>query len=654
MYSPVGLNQQMLSSLTETIFYPGDTFTMEFANGSVSETLPWEAYNIQGFVPGIETGEDFYRYFVLGQLPDTSANTQDGGSAAGSADTDVTASNQDDFQGWPGGTYPPPDVSQHYLGSGGYLTGYYLRSSKTAVLSIPSFALTYEASLTFNDTIGEFLRGSRQAGMENVVIDLQQNFGGNNKLATDTFRQFFPGIEPYSGMRTRSHHLANEIGNTFTRLLTEQASTLDAQYVSDLEDTPWAVTANEVNAETGAAFGSWSEYYGPWPDRNDQFSTVYREKAINADTSSGNSQPPYEARNILLLTDGACGGACDLFMEMMHHDAGVRTVAVGGLPQYGSMQARGAHRGAYRYSSDELDVDIETAGEQNETLSGVLPNRSRSLAIDQSRLIFNLADQMRRGENVPLQFVYEAADCRIFFTKKTFNNYTALWQHAADANWKDPSLCVPMSTEHNNTMITDLWGPTPHNKAVWAATNRAGARKNNGSISVDSALAQQIYDTSFQDIERRGNGQQLQQNPPATTPTFDYSPADADCSQHPDSCGLPGIWQCIASKVDCPSAAVNPVSAKQCKLKCIPAPNGWTCTRGKQKLGSQALNFQPIPGRSSGCSPFVTSSCVRTCYCETFNSANDQKICAAANGPGAAAVHPDVSGEVPVVGFDKR
>ena len=60
---------------------------------------------------------------------------------------------------------------------------------------------------------------------------------------------------------------------------------------------------------------------------------------------------------------------------------------------------------------------------------------------------FDLRDQSRNNENaVPLQFVYEAADRRIFYMKKTYNNFTLLWKYAVEAVWSDLSKCVKDST----------------------------------------------------------------------------------------------------------------------------------------------------------------------------------------------------------------
>jgi hypothetical protein len=76
--------------------------------------------------------------------------------------------------------------------------------------------------------------------------------------------------------------------------------------------------------------------------------------------------------------------------------------------------------------------------------STLLPDRSEDVYVTSASV--NLRDQVRRGEHVPLQFAYEAADCRIWYTPQTIFNYTALWQYAADAIWTNASLRATGST----------------------------------------------------------------------------------------------------------------------------------------------------------------------------------------------------------------
>ena len=129
---------------------------------------------------------------------------------------------------------------------------------------------------------------------------------------------------------------------------------------------------------------------------------------------------------------------------MMHHQAGVRTVVAGGRPELGSMQVPSGSRGADAYASFDLDDDIDYAKSMNSSVTTALPNRD--VELDISYAGFNIKDFVREGENVPLQFLYEAADCRIFYTARTIYNYLNLWNYVVDAIWRNPSLCVEGST----------------------------------------------------------------------------------------------------------------------------------------------------------------------------------------------------------------
>ena len=165
-----------------------------------------------------------------------------------------------------------------------------------------------------------------------------------------------------------------------------------------------------------------------------------------------------------------CASTCTLFVEMMHYEAGVRTVATGGRPQLGPMQTAAGTRGAKDYEADSLDLDIYGAVSVNDSVTDYLPDRDFDFVLDQAN--FNLRDQIRKDENFPLQFAYQAADCRIFYTFDTFNNMSALWSYAAKAIWTNTSLCVQGSTNQpSSSHVTDTIGPSAAQKAAWAATD---------------------------------------------------------------------------------------------------------------------------------------------------------------------------------------
>ena len=137
---------------------------------------------------------------------------------------------------------------------------------------------------------------------------------------------------------------------------------------------------------------------------------------------------------------------------MMSHQAGVRTVVAGGQPVTGAMQAASGTRGAQVYDTGRLDDDIQRAIGINSSTSNYLPNRTEAFLVEYAS--FNIRDQIRMNESTPLQFLYEAADSRIFYTPSTFSNYTNLWIYAANATWWTPQLCVEGSTGRTSNINT--------------------------------------------------------------------------------------------------------------------------------------------------------------------------------------------------------
>jgi hypothetical protein len=62
-------------------------------------------------------------------------------------------------------------------------------------------------------------------------------------------------------------------------------------------------------------------------------------------------------------------------------------------------------------------------------------------------------DQVRKGDAsaTPLQYIYEASDCKIFYTADTYADPDATWKQAWDA-FKDDSKCVDGSTGHASSI----------------------------------------------------------------------------------------------------------------------------------------------------------------------------------------------------------
>ena len=186
----------------------------------------------------------------------------------------------------------------------------------------------------------------------------------------------------------------------------------------------------------------------------------------------------------------------------MHHEAGVQTVVAGGLPQVlGPMQTVAGSRGARDYEADLIDLDIFGAGTLNPSLASQLPDRIIDFNLDTAN--FNLQDQVRRGENFPLQFAYEAADCRIYYTKETAFNMSALWHRAAQATWTDRSLCVKYSTNHpsSTSKVTDTVGPSQAERDAWAypptPPSASASTNDNPSYTLADLEDYQVFDNDI-------------------------------------------------------------------------------------------------------------------------------------------------------------
>jgi hypothetical protein len=116
-------------------FYPGDTITFTFENGSSLTDNYLAVYNDPGPTGPLETGGDFYNFFVLGFYPASyNGSSSDSGasssaipsSTAATATATVVSSAAPTASSWDSPAYPAvPDVFQPDLGTfgGGYVSG---------------------------------------------------------------------------------------------------------------------------------------------------------------------------------------------------------------------------------------------------------------------------------------------------------------------------------------------------------------------------------------------------------------------------------------------------------------------------------------------------------------------------------------------------
>lgn len=505
MSNPAGDVLNFLSDFEgSTIFYPGANISFVFENGTTYENLPWLAGysdNVDEDTPALSSGQDLYDYFVLGIVPTDIPAAASSSLPAAASSTFAAAATSSIYSSSGGGptttsspttsasatpsswSYAPfpsdPIVAQPNLGldNGGVVTGYFLNDGVTAVLSIPSFEVTSEAALSFSSTIGNFISQTKSAGLTRIIIDLQRNQGGSDLLAVDAFKQFFPSIDPFNGARLRANDFGDALGNTFTTYYDTQQT--NVSFYDALSADVW-VASVYLNAATGANFTSWPEFFGPHPDHGDVFTTIQRDNLSSiifdenatddSDTSSGiviysygnrsaTSPQPFAADQIILLSDAICSSSCAAFVELMHQQGGARTVVAGGRPELGPMQFASGSRGAQSYYNVDLDSDIEVAQILNASITPV-PQDSSLIDFYINYAQINIKDSIRQGEDFPLQFGYEAADCRIFYTTWTVYNFENLWNYVIDAFFRNPELCINGAANETTPVTgTDETGP---------------------------------------------------------------------------------------------------------------------------------------------------------------------------------------------------
>jgi hypothetical protein len=82
----------------------------------------------------------------------------------------------------------------------------------------------------------------------------------------------------------------------------------------------------------------------------------------------------------------------------------------------------------------------------------------------QTSPLLNFQNQYKQGDDsqTPLQFIYEASNCRLFYTQEDLFDITVTWTRVASVAWGD-GTCVPGSTLNSNNTIS-VW--TPANATV--------------------------------------------------------------------------------------------------------------------------------------------------------------------------------------------
>lgn len=166
-----------------------------------------------------------------------------------------------------------------------------------------------------------------------------------------------------------------------------------------------------------------------------------------------------------MYTDALCGSSCASFHEELKNIAGIKAVTVGGRPENRPIQTVTGTKGGEvipliqfpTYAEVMLNVStrvgLASVKDNDATLASIANVPQIAIRVGDESSRAQSQDQIRKGDKTatPLQFIYEAADCKIFYTADTYADPDAAWKQAWDA-FQDDSKCVEGSTKHKSSI----------------------------------------------------------------------------------------------------------------------------------------------------------------------------------------------------------
>ncbi|KAI9646254.1 hypothetical protein NHQ30_005694 [Ciborinia camelliae] len=454
--------------------FPADSITYTFANGTVVNATTHASTGVN--FTSITSGQDLFNAVDLPK-PESTTSSSSASDVRENIKTKTAARSITSLSGY------PQSIVMH---PAGYTSGYFLEDTMTAVLVMQGFIDPHEtdgkAAVEQQRVISKFLAECKKEKMEYLIVDVQANGGGDVFSGYDAFKQIFPTLEPFGASRYRATPLVNYMGSIFSG-----AGTYDARHDYLFQ------TQSELDGN-GQPFQSWNEEDPNTFIYGDNFTaelrynlsslvTMSQSGGINVTGYLSNSDPPpavFNASNIVMLMDGGCGSTCATFAEMMKAQGGVRSVAVGGRPQPGPQQGVCGSKGAQVLSFNGVVSEIEALPDAQASYlqkglplpdypaAEYMPNIKANASLGStstlmSRGRFNLRSSMHAGDETftPLQFQYEAANCRLFYTKEDIYNITGLWARVQSVVWGGQPCVAGSSINDDDTMPSGAYDTVP-------------------------------------------------------------------------------------------------------------------------------------------------------------------------------------------------
>ncbi|KAH7351211.1 hypothetical protein BKA65DRAFT_605684 [Rhexocercosporidium sp. MPI-PUGE-AT-0058] len=426
-------------------FYPGSDTTIELENGTISTIQNYA--EVVGNFEGVVDGPSLYERFCTGpHRQAVNYAEEEMPQAPEPPPLPPTAKT-------PAHGYPTPQI----ISSDQQVSGYFLNGTgyeDVAVLSMLSFSPSYP--IEFQSVIQTLISDAKAAGKTKLVIDLSSNGGGNILTGYDAFRQLFPHIVQDGFSRLREHE-AFKIMSTGISRYSANFSTA-SEYSKDYFAHGSVLNYRYDLNVTDNKFSTYEDKFAPHISNGDEYTNLLRwdlndpTTTVNdvwglgeTITGYGNRQnftQPFAAEDIIMVYDGYCASTCTLFSDFMRVQAGVKSIAMGGRPNTSLIQGVGGTRGANNYQYEYIrllsTVALETATAEEQAnwtktikYTDLPANRSTDCSV-------NVRDNILRAhikDGIPAQFLYEPADCRLFYEPRMISDVTTIWKRAADAAW---------------------------------------------------------------------------------------------------------------------------------------------------------------------------------------------------------------------------
>ncbi|KAM0256615.1 hypothetical protein ACHAQJ_004902 [Trichoderma viride] len=441
-----------------SLSFPGvHEYNLTYANGTQA-TYPLTAEILSGAPKfTFTTGEELYQA-VCAPLPNKTDSSSEKTKRADPKESPAPS------------TYPKPIVKDPF----NVFVGYFPDDKSledVAVLTVSSFEtagddLPEDEIKNFALGAQKFVNEAVAAGKSKMIIDLTGNGGGTVVSGFALVSIFFPNMTIFSATRYRSVPA--------TQFIVEAASRSTDPNVPDVFSDYFV--PGFVKPDQKSTFPNTSDFLGPFDEFGVPSTAIVAGISfsqtnstldpINIDGLGGQlngTTPPFRPENIIILSDGQCASTCTIFINHMI-PYGVRVVATGGRATRGPMQGIGGIKGSQTLTLASISQFYEFAAqliqEAEEAKKPLFTDKE--YAVFKDAIPMQLADlpiQLTTGQinfrnafspfndQLPTQYVYQPADCRLFYTPQSLSLPETLWVNTANAVWNSGGCAFTVAPE---------------------------------------------------------------------------------------------------------------------------------------------------------------------------------------------------------------